>query len=186
MKGFSRDLGEDDVRQQLTEAFQECGAINSVRLPTDRETGALKGIAFIEFASPDGKVCYLWHVFCSGLLQLEHLGGICICVRVGAGCILWGRLELCFLQKASAELDGSEAAGGWLKIDLNTQPRTPGGGGGGFGGGRGGGRGGFGGRGGGRGGFGGGGRFGDSGGRGGGRGGVSPYYGATVQGLPTH
>ncbi|BDA49158.1 Nucleolin 2 [Coccomyxa sp. Obi] len=133
VKGFSRDLGEDDVRQQLTEAFQECGAINSVRLPTDRETGALKGIAFIEFASPDGK-------------------------------------------KASAKLDGSEAAGGWLKIDLNTQPRTPGGGGGGFGGGRGGGRGGFGGRGGGRG---GGGRFGDSGGRGGrgGRGGGGRFGG---------
>jgi hypothetical protein len=49
-------LGEEDVRQQLTEAFQECGEVSSVRLPTDRETGALKGIAFIEFASPDGKV----------------------------------------------------------------------------------------------------------------------------------
>ncbi len=60
VKGFSRDLGEDDVRQQLTETFQECGAISSVRLPTDRETGALKGIAFIEFASPDGKVCIIW------------------------------------------------------------------------------------------------------------------------------
>ncbi len=52
-------MGEDDVRQQLTEAFQECGEINSVRLPTDRETGALKGIAFIEFANPEGKVSML-------------------------------------------------------------------------------------------------------------------------------
>lgn len=77
---------------------------------------------------------------------------------------------MCLLQKASAELDGTEAAGGYLKIDLNTQPRTPGGGGGGFGGGRGGGRGSFGGRGGGRGGgrFNGGGDFGGRGGRGGG------------------
>lgn len=44
------------MRQQLTEAFQECGEVTSVRLPTDRETGALKGIAFIEFGSPEGKV----------------------------------------------------------------------------------------------------------------------------------
>ena len=72
VKGFSRDLGEDDVRQQLTEAFQECGAINSVRLPTDRETGALKGIAFIEFASPDGKVCRFCMVDCA-LLQRSVL-----------------------------------------------------------------------------------------------------------------
>lgn len=70
-------------------------------------------------------------------------------------------------QAAAGELDGTEGAGGYLKVDLNTAPRTPGGGGGGFGGG--GGRGGFGGRGG-RGGRGGGrfdgggrGRFGDSG-----------------------
>ena len=76
------------------------------------------------------------------------------------------RNPLCLVQKASADLNGTEAAGGWLTIDLNTQPRTPGGGGGGFGGGRGGGRGGFGGRGGGR-----GGRFGGDGGFGGGRGG---------------
>ncbi len=79
-------------------------------------------------------------------------------------------------QTAAGELDGTEAAGGYLKVDLNTAPRTPGGGGGSFGGG---GRGGFGGRGGGRGGRGGGrfdgggrGRFGDSG--RGGRGGELP------------
>ncbi len=56
VKGFSRDLEESDVRQQLTDAFAECGEVAGVRLPTDRETGALKGIAFIEFASAEGKV----------------------------------------------------------------------------------------------------------------------------------
>lgn len=69
VKGFSRDLEESDVRQQLTDAFAECGEVAGVRLPTDRETGALKGIAFIEFASPDGKVSTpsLWEVHVAGV-----------------------------------------------------------------------------------------------------------------------
>lgn len=68
--------------------------------------------------------------------------------------------EFGLLQKKAAELDGSEVAGGWLKIDANVQSRSPAPGGfGGRGGGRGGGRSFDGGRG-------GGGRF---GGRGGGR-----------------
>ena len=49
-------MGEDDVRAALTETFQACGEINSVRLPTDRETGSLKGFGFIEFASNEAKV----------------------------------------------------------------------------------------------------------------------------------
>lgn len=58
VKGFDKYLGgEDEVRQALTEVFQECGEIASVRLPTDRETQELKGIAFIQFATPEGKVC---------------------------------------------------------------------------------------------------------------------------------
>jgi len=44
------------VRSQLMEAFKECGEISAVRLPTDRETGDLKGIGFVEFATPGGKV----------------------------------------------------------------------------------------------------------------------------------
>ncbi len=44
------------MRQALTEVFQDCGAIASVRLPTDRETQELKGIAFIQFEAPEGKV----------------------------------------------------------------------------------------------------------------------------------
>jgi nucleolin len=140
VKGFDRDLGEDAVREQLTEAFGQCGGVTNIRLPTDRETGGLRGIGYVEFESAEGKA-------------------------------------------KAAELDGTEAAGGYLKIDLNVGGGgTPGsgrggrgGGRGGFGGrgggfgGRGGGRGGFGGRDGGRGGRGRGGR-GDRGGRGGGRG----------------
>jgi nucleolin len=107
--------------------------VTSVRIPSDRESGELKGIAFVEFATAEAK-------------------------------------------QAAAEVNGTDAAGGRLTVDLNV------GGGGGRGGGRGGrdggrGRGGFSGRGGrdggrGRSGFGGrgGGRGGRDGGRGGGRG----------------
>jgi nucleolin len=138
VKGFDTSEGEDAARAALNEAFGACGEINRMRLPTDRDSGELKGFAYIEFASAEGKA-------------------------------------------AAGELDGTEAAGGYLKVDLNVAPRDPPGGSGGFGG-RGGGRGGFGGRGdrggrgggfggrgGGRGGFGGrgGGRGGDRGGRGG-------------------
>lgn len=118
--------GEDAAKAALTEVFGECGNIMRIRMPSDRDSGELKGFAYIEFESADAKT-------------------------------------------KAAEYDGSEACGGYLKVDVNVAPRTPGG----FDGGRGGGRGGFGGRGGGRGGFGGrGGRDGGRGGRGGfGRGG---------------
>ena len=109
VKGFDKYAGEDAVREELTRLFSDKGAVKAVRLPTDRETGELKGIAFVEFADAAGK-------------------------------------------NAAVDLDGAEAAGGWLKVDPNVGGGG-GGGGGGFGGGRDGG--GFGGRGGGRGGFGG-------------------------------
>lgn len=56
MKGFDKYLGEDAVREQLTATFADCGAVNTVRLPTDRESGELKGIGFIEFATTEAKV----------------------------------------------------------------------------------------------------------------------------------
>lgn len=39
--------------QTLTELFEEHGTINAVRLPTDRETGELKGFGYVEFSSID-------------------------------------------------------------------------------------------------------------------------------------
>lgn len=121
VKGFDSSMGEEAVRSALEEVFGQYGAIKRVSIPTNRETGELRGIAFVEFGNEGEKT-------------------------------------------AALEADGSEAAGGYLKVDANT----------GGGGGRGGGRGGFGGRGGGRG-FGGGrgggrGFGGRDGGRGGGRG----------------
>lgn len=56
VKGFDRYLGEDAIREQLTEAFAACGEVSNVRLPSDRESGELKGIGFIEFATTEAKV----------------------------------------------------------------------------------------------------------------------------------
>ena len=57
MKGFDRNGGEDAIREALTALFADAGEVANVRLPTDRETGELKGFGFIEFADKAGKVC---------------------------------------------------------------------------------------------------------------------------------
>lgn len=86
IKGFDKYQSEEDVRSALMSLFAECGEVVHVRLPTDRETGELKGFGFVEFSSEDAKV-------------------------------------------KAAKYDGTEAAGGWIKVDTN-----PGGGGGSVGG----------------------------------------------------
>ena len=97
VKGFDKYQGEEAVRNALTELFTECGEVAHIRLPTDMETGELKGFGFVEFSSEDAK-------------------------------------------SKAGEYDGSEAAGGWLKVDTNPSGGGGGGGGrsGGFSGGRGG------------------------------------------------
>ena len=47
------------MRTQLQEAFAQYGKVKGVRLPTDRDTGELKGIGFVEFADQDGKASIL-------------------------------------------------------------------------------------------------------------------------------
>ena len=49
VKGFPREMSEDDIRNGLFEAFAECGEVWKVRIPTDRDTGEIKGFAFVEF-----------------------------------------------------------------------------------------------------------------------------------------
>ena len=56
VKGFDRSLGEETLRTQLTEVFSAYGEVQSIRLPTDRETGDVKGFGYIEFGSTEGKV----------------------------------------------------------------------------------------------------------------------------------
>jgi RNA recognition motif-containing protein len=47
--------GEDAAKASLTEVFGECGNIMRIRMPTDRDSGELKGFAYIEFESADAK-----------------------------------------------------------------------------------------------------------------------------------
>ncbi|KAG0998700.1 hypothetical protein G6F28_001700 [Rhizopus arrhizus] len=51
---LNRDYDEDAHRTALTEAFQEFGTIvGDIRLPYNRESGALKGIGYIEFETTE-------------------------------------------------------------------------------------------------------------------------------------
>ncbi len=75
VKGFDKYLGEEAIRQQLTETFAECGAVSTVRLPTDRESGELKGIGFIEFGSVEAKVCTAMQLPLAGLSTLYVCAG---------------------------------------------------------------------------------------------------------------
>ena len=57
VKGFDKYQGEDDIRAALETHFGTVGTVASVRLPSDRESGELKGIGFVQFDSAAGKVC---------------------------------------------------------------------------------------------------------------------------------
>ncbi|OAE22063.1 hypothetical protein AXG93_3719s1430 [Marchantia polymorpha subsp. ruderalis] len=48
VKGFDKYQDEEAVRSSLTEHFTDCDIVN-IRIPTDKETGEIKGIAFVEF-----------------------------------------------------------------------------------------------------------------------------------------
>ena len=44
---LSYEVGQDDLKQ----VFLEYGTVNSVQLPTDRETGRMRGFAFVEMGT---------------------------------------------------------------------------------------------------------------------------------------
>lgn len=44
---LSYEVGQDDLRQ----VFLEYGTVNNVQLPTDRETGRVRGFAFVEMGT---------------------------------------------------------------------------------------------------------------------------------------
>lgn len=46
---LSFQVTQDDLKQ----AFAEYGTVNRVQLPTDRETGRVRGFAFVEMASEE-------------------------------------------------------------------------------------------------------------------------------------
>uniref|UniRef100_K3YGI6 RRM domain-containing protein n=2 Tax=Setaria italica TaxID=4555 RepID=K3YGI6_SETIT len=53
IRGFDKNLEEDKIRSSLEQHFGECGEITRVSIPTDYETGAVKGIAYLDFKDQD-------------------------------------------------------------------------------------------------------------------------------------
>uniref|UniRef100_A0A453CZI7 RRM domain-containing protein n=1 Tax=Aegilops tauschii subsp. strangulata TaxID=200361 RepID=A0A453CZI7_AEGTS len=49
VRGFDSSLGEEEIRSSLQGHFSSCGDIRRVSIPKDYDTGASKGIAYIEF-----------------------------------------------------------------------------------------------------------------------------------------
>ncbi|GAB2285021.1 hypothetical protein Dimus_019477 [Dionaea muscipula] len=54
VRGFDKSLGEDEIRSALQEHFGSCGEVTRVSIPTDFESGAVKGIAYLDFKDSDG------------------------------------------------------------------------------------------------------------------------------------
>ncbi|CAA7405407.1 unnamed protein product [Spirodela intermedia] len=54
VKGFDRSLDEDQIRTSLEEHFGSCGEITRISVPKEYETGAPRGIAYIDFKDKDG------------------------------------------------------------------------------------------------------------------------------------
>jgi RNA recognition motif-containing protein len=53
MSIFIGNLSYEVTQADLREVFAEYGTVKSVRLPTDRETGKVRGFAFVEMESED-------------------------------------------------------------------------------------------------------------------------------------
>jgi nucleolin len=75
IKGFDRNDDEDNIRSSLTEFFSECGDINTVRIPTDRESGQIKGWVILSYSqmSWSGRSFLLADVWSSHLSSGPHL-----------------------------------------------------------------------------------------------------------------
>ncbi len=53
MSVYVGNLSYDVTRQDIEDVFNEYGRVNRVSLPTDRETGRLRGFAFVEMAAKE-------------------------------------------------------------------------------------------------------------------------------------
>ncbi len=51
MSVYVGNLSYDVTQEDLTEVFAEYGAVKRIQLPTDRETGRLRGFGFVEMSS---------------------------------------------------------------------------------------------------------------------------------------
>ncbi|MCU0526594.1 MAG: RNA-binding protein [Elainella sp. Prado103] len=55
MSIYVGNLSYSVTQEDLTQVFEEYGKVKSVTLPTDRETGRLRGFAFIELDTTTGE-----------------------------------------------------------------------------------------------------------------------------------
>ena len=51
MSIYVGNLSYDATQDNLTQIFAEYGTVNRVQMPTDRETGRLRGFAFVEMGT---------------------------------------------------------------------------------------------------------------------------------------
>ncbi|MBW4472134.1 MAG: RNA-binding protein [Stenomitos rutilans HA7619-LM2] len=53
MSIYVGNLSYQVTQEDLKQAFEEYGTVNRVQLPTDRETGRLRGFAFVEMGTEE-------------------------------------------------------------------------------------------------------------------------------------
>ncbi|MEM7769847.1 MAG: RNA-binding protein [Cyanobacteria bacterium P01_E01_bin.6] len=53
MSIYVGNLSYDVTQEDLTQAFAEYGSVKRVQIPTDRETGRVRGFAFVEMETDD-------------------------------------------------------------------------------------------------------------------------------------
>jgi RNA recognition motif-containing protein len=53
MSIYVGNLSYEVTEEDLTDVFKEYGSVKRVQLPTDRETGRLRGFAFVEMGTED-------------------------------------------------------------------------------------------------------------------------------------
>ncbi|EOA30015.1 hypothetical protein CARUB_v10013117mg [Capsella rubella] len=51
VNGFNSSLGEDELKSAFRTLFSTCGEVARISIPVDRETGAIRGMAFIDMKS---------------------------------------------------------------------------------------------------------------------------------------
>ena len=55
MSIYVGNLSYDATKEDLTEVFSEYGTVKRVHIPSDRETGRVRGFAFVEMESEDNE-----------------------------------------------------------------------------------------------------------------------------------
>ncbi|KFK23930.1 hypothetical protein AALP_AAs47265U000100 [Arabis alpina] len=82
VKGFDSSLPEDDIKMALSKYFSSCGEITSVVVPTNSETGAVIGCAYIELKEGIEKALKLngnylrgWNLLVEKARRISDVGG---------------------------------------------------------------------------------------------------------------